>query len=170
MSDRPAELPEPEAELRVWKTVASGIASFVPCGAGVAADGQECPSYGTNSSRHVCYWGGTYSRSPRSFVLPASMVIVLPARPAAPPRKPPLPCQTTTRHSPAGAFLISKLPCSSVTAKYGWLNTRIQPFIHGWILHSILTGKRSALRFLMDTWLLGGMRKFSPGLNSGWPV
>src|SRR5437763_102325 len=58
-----------------------------------------------------------------------------PNRPSLPPFDPTFSCQWTTRSLPAGAFLISNFPSSSVTAKYGWSKTRTYPFIHGWIVH-----------------------------------
>src|SRR5262249_47260707 len=78
--------------------------------------------------------GGHFSalNSPRSLVLLASMVISLPCRPAT---QPPPSCSTTRRNLPAGAFLISKLPSLSVTAKYGCGKTKTRAPIHPWMSH-----------------------------------
>src|SRR5262249_19086313 len=45
-------------------------------------------------------------------------------------------CQTTTFWAPAGTFLISKFPFSSVTVIYGLSSTIHQAFIQGWISHT----------------------------------
>src|SRR5262249_23181489 len=68
-----------------------------------------------NGERHQLAGGGDL-RLPRSVAAAALIVIGWPFLPFAPPSQPPEPCQTMSCHSPAGAFLNSKLPFSSVTA------------------------------------------------------
>src|SRR5262249_18307016 len=73
-----------------------------------------------------------------SMVLPAGISLVCPV---LPPLTQPTPsCHMTMLYLPAGAFLISNLPSASVTAKYGWSNTRIQAFIQRWMSQLICTG------------------------------
>src|SRR5581483_584253 len=57
---------------------------------------------------------------------------------------------------PFGTSLISNLPSASVTAKYGWSNTRARPAIHGWMSHLNVTGDDCALSGLVFLSPFGG--------------
>src|SRR5262245_54228302 len=110
---------------------------------------------------------GFHSTLPRS-VSPALISTGNPLAPLAPSFQPPSD-QYQILNLPEGASLISKLPSLSVTAKYGWSNTRTHAFIQGWMLQETATGFLSALRFEITSCLPGGMILLPPGFFAGLP-